>query len=254
MAGDWIKMRTDLQKHPKVRKIASAICPESVPDKFRAIGALHAVWSLFDALSTDGSLAYYTPEALDSETGVAGIARAMESVEWLKVDPQGLSLPEFEEHNSQSAKRRAEDQKRKRNVRRTVRNLSGRDADKKRTRDREEKSKEKTTSSRPRTARTFTEDSREIKAARYLFGKLKANNPAAKEPNWQAWARAFDLIFRIDKRDRGEVAKLIDFSQSDPFWLKNILSPNALRKQFDRLTLAMKTPTKPKFDPMRTVV
>src|SRR5690606_26183647 len=60
-----------------------------------------------------------------------------------------LSLPEFTEHNGQSAKRRGEDQKRKRNERRedekcqqSVRNSSGQKADKKRTR--EEKRREDT--------------------------------------------------------------------------------------------------------------
>jgi len=100
-------------------------------------------------------------------------------------------------------------------------------------------------SSRPASSKPdpiFSDESREMKAARYLFGKIVANNPAAKEPPWQSWAKLFDLIFRVDERSTEDVRRLIDWSQQDAFWLKNILSPAALRKQFDRLTLAMKDP------------
>lgn len=139
MAGDWIKMRTDLQTHPKIVRILSA----TSTDKFRVIGGLHAVWTVFDTHSTDGVLKGYTPELLDHVIGWQGFSRAMESVGWLLFDGlETLSLPEFEAHNGQSAKRRGEDQKRKKNSRQSVRNLSANDSDKKRTREEIEKSKE----------------------------------------------------------------------------------------------------------------
>ncbi|TPG50167.1 hypothetical protein EAH75_01330 [Rhodanobacter glycinis] len=145
MAGDWIKMRIDLQSHPKVVRILSA----THTDKFRVVGGLHAVWSVFDTHSEDGELRGYTPEALDHIIGWDGFARAMESVGWLLFDGlETLTLPEFTEHNGQSAKRRAEDQKRKKNTRNSVRILSADDEDKKQTREeksREEKKEQKTT-------------------------------------------------------------------------------------------------------------
>ena len=119
MSGDWIKMRVDLQSHPKVVRILSA----TKSDKFRAIGGLHAVWSVFDAHSEDGKLSGYTPELMDHIIGWQGFSRAMESVGWLIYDGlETLSMPDFTEHNGQSAKRRAEDQKRKRNERRASAN------------------------------------------------------------------------------------------------------------------------------------
>lgn len=121
MAGDWIKMRVDLQSHPKVVRILSATCT----DKFRAIGGLHAVWTIFDTHSEDGKLKGYTPELLDHVIGWDGFARAMESVGWLQYDGlETLALPEFEAHNGKSGKRRAEDQKRKKESRQSVRILS----------------------------------------------------------------------------------------------------------------------------------
>lgn len=140
MAGDWIKMRVDLQSHPKIVRILSA----TSTDKFRVLGGLHAVWAVFDTHSVDGELKGYTPDLLDHVIGWDGFARAMESVGWLAYDGlETLTLPEFTEHNGQSAKRRAEDQKRKRDTRKcpqSVRTESADDADQKRTR--EEKRRE----------------------------------------------------------------------------------------------------------------
>ena len=114
MAGDWIKMRADLQTHPKVVRILSA----TMSDKFRVLGGLHAVWSIFDVHSDDGMLNGYTPDVLDHVIGWQGFCQAMIDVNWMAYDGlQTLTLPEFGEHNGQSAKRRAEDQKRKRNSR-----------------------------------------------------------------------------------------------------------------------------------------
>ena len=89
------------------------------------------------------------------------------------------------------------------------------------------------------TPETFAPDSRPFRAAAYLLKKIRANNPKAKEPNMQEWARDIDRILRIDKRTPAELAKVIDWCQADPFWLKNILSPAKLRKHFDRLQLAL---------------
>jgi len=139
MAGDWIKMRSELQSHPKVVRILSAMRPHDVQnatDKFRVIGGLHAAWSVFDTHSTDGVLFGYTPDLLNHVIGWPGFAEAMIAVDWLSFDGrETLTLPEFDEHNGQSAKRRAEDQKRKRDGRKcpqSVRNLSANGADKKR--------------------------------------------------------------------------------------------------------------------------
>ena len=144
MAGDWLKMRCDLQTHPKIVRILSATCT----DKFRVVGGLHAVWAIFDAHSEDGALKGYTPELLDQVIGWVGFSRAMESVGWLSFDGlETLTLPDFDAHNGQSGKRRAEDQKRKRDDRKappirpdSVRSDCGQNADKMRTR--EEKRRE----------------------------------------------------------------------------------------------------------------
>lgn len=139
MAGDWIKMGKDLLTHPKVVRISSAL----KADKLKTVGGLFAVWCLFDTHSIDGNLSGYTYETIDEEIRFPGFSAAMESVGWLKSDAEGASLPDFEEHNGQSAKRRAQETERKRNERKT----SAPDADKKRTR--EEKRREDINNPKP---------------------------------------------------------------------------------------------------------
>lgn len=130
MAGDWIKMRIDLQSHPKVVRIMSA----TGADKFRVIGGLHAVWSVFDTHSVNGILPGYSLDLMDQVIGWAGFANAVCAVGWLQQQPESLVMPEFEEHNGKSGKRRAEDQKRKRESRKSP-DDSGQDVDEKRTRE-----------------------------------------------------------------------------------------------------------------------
>ncbi|WP_330114098.1 DnaT-like ssDNA-binding domain-containing protein [Pseudomonas sp. JS3066] len=132
MAGDWIKMRTDLLTSPKVIRMASAL----KADRFRIVGGLLSVWSLFDSHSEDGSLSGYSLEALDDLAAWSGFSAAMVDVGWLIDTGDSLQLPRFEAHNGASAKRRAQDKDRKQNDRKS----SVSDADKKRTR--EEKRRE----------------------------------------------------------------------------------------------------------------
>lgn len=134
MAGDWIKMRTDLLTSPKVVRMASALNA----DRFRIVGGLLSVWSLFDAHSADGSLSGYSLDSLDELAAWPGFAAAMAAVGWLVDTGESLDLPRFEAHNGASAKRRAQDADRKRGVRK----LSASDADEKRTREEKRRDKE----------------------------------------------------------------------------------------------------------------
>lgn len=145
MAGDWIKMRSDLLTHPKVVRMSSML----KADRLRTIGALFAVWCLFDAHSEDGTLPGYTEDVLNDLVGMKGCAAAMRAVGWLHSDDGGLTMPEFGEHNGKSAKVRAEDSKRKRIERTNVREIPDKTPDKPRTdsgpeKRREEKKEEDT--------------------------------------------------------------------------------------------------------------
>lgn len=140
MAKDWIKMRMDLPSHPKVVRILSA----TKSDKFRVVGGLHAVWSVFDLHSSDGVLEGYTPETMDHIIGWDGFCAALIKVNWMQYDgDETLTMPDFDTHNGQSAKRRADETERKRKSRKKpdkVRKDCGQIADE--VRSREEESRE----------------------------------------------------------------------------------------------------------------
>jgi hypothetical protein len=105
---------------------------------------------VFDEHSTDGTLAGYTPEAMDDEIGWPGFTQSMIDVGWAAFDgDKTLSIPEPEAHNGAGAKRRAMDSDRKKSGRlsatgpQNVLILSASDADVLRTR--EEKRREEDT-------------------------------------------------------------------------------------------------------------
>lgn len=109
MSGDWIKMRTDLLTDPRVVRISSALNA----DRLRTVGGLHAVWSLFDTHSADGTLEGYTYDVIDDLIGWPGFCKALEKVGWVTTTGESVALPRFEEHNGRTAKRRAMENDRK---------------------------------------------------------------------------------------------------------------------------------------------
>lgn len=85
----------------------------------------------------------------------------------------------------------------------------------------------------------YVEDSDELRLASFLLEEIQRNKPDFKQPNLQAWAKDIDLMIRKDGRVTDRIKEVIRWAQGDSFWRSNILSTGSLRKQFDRLELAM---------------
>lgn len=117
MADDWIKVRKNLTTHPRFVRIMSALNA----DKCRTLGGLVSAWCLLDEHTSDGILPNYTPEIMDAILGFPGLSRAMIDAGWLVQTSEGLQAPDFQKHNGATAKRRAQEARRK---------ASARDADK----------------------------------------------------------------------------------------------------------------------------
>jgi len=103
MAGDWIKLQKDTPDKPEVLAIASRmnLDPDAV------VGKLVRIWSWFDTHTVDGNAMSVTYALLDRLAGVTGFAEQMTFVGWLNQDGHILSLPNFEYHNGETAKKRA---------------------------------------------------------------------------------------------------------------------------------------------------
>ena len=103
MAGDWIKFEVDTFDKPEVWALAQELClPVDT-----VVGKLMRVWSWFDAHTEDGNAPSVTTALLDHRVGVTGFCQALTNVGWMHLDASHVSLPNFERHNGQSAKKRA---------------------------------------------------------------------------------------------------------------------------------------------------
>lgn len=87
----------------------------------------------------------------------------------------------------------------------------------------------------------YVETSNEYRLAEHLFELIRKNNPTHKEPSIQTWAKHIDYMIRLDKRKVEDIEKVINWCQSDKFWFNKILSTEKLRKQYDQLTMQMKS-------------
>lgn len=113
MAGDWIKVRCDLDDDPAVIGMAAAL---GIPEE-HVCGCLAKVWSWFSEQTRYGHAPSVTPAFLDRHIRVTGFAAAMATAGWLDVTEDGVSVPAWDEHNSSSAKERALGARRKRRSR-----------------------------------------------------------------------------------------------------------------------------------------
>lgn len=146
MAGDWIKVRTDLTSNPRVNGIARfleqhppasrALCPghngapgdvmSRVTLRAVTVSLLVSVWGAANEHTEDGTFHHCDLRDIDDLAGVAGFGEAMQSVGWAleSTDDQTgqaiVLLPNFGEWNTTGKSRAAERQRRYRERQRDV--------------------------------------------------------------------------------------------------------------------------------------
>ena len=108
-------------------------------------------------------------------------------------------------------------------------------------------SEEKKTSSKLR----FTDD--DLSLAQEMFSLIRGLNPNAKEPDLDKWANDFRLMRERDGTDRTVegIRALMCWALGHSFWKSNVLSPDALRKQWDRLMIQRKEQHDPRSNSIR---
>lgn len=109
MAGSWLKLRHDLIDAPEIRRLAKSLGVT----KDDVLGKLFRCWSWFDRHSHGGRVADETTELVDEIVGFSGFAAALVSVGWLAEHQGGIVIPNWDRHNSETAKQRALDASRK---------------------------------------------------------------------------------------------------------------------------------------------
>lgn len=108
MAGEWIKMRTNLWDDPRIARL----CDLTDQSEAAVIGGLYWLWAMADEHTEDGILPGLTTKAIDRKTGVSGLGQALCTIGWLQSTDEGVCILGFEEHNGASAKKRATTAKR----------------------------------------------------------------------------------------------------------------------------------------------
>lgn len=126
MAGDWIKMRTNLWDDPRVGRLVDMT---GATDS-QVIGSLYWLWASADQHTENGYMPGLTLRQIDRKTGTPGLGAALVEIGWLIDGTDGVTLVNFSEHNGTSAKRRCVDAQRKANERAIVRVQCGQDEDK----------------------------------------------------------------------------------------------------------------------------
>ncbi|VWD20556.1 hypothetical protein [Burkholderia contaminans] len=108
MAGDWIKMRTNLWDDPRI----SNLCDLTGCSEAAVIGGLYWLWATADDHSADGEMYGLTMAAIARKTGVPNLGTALRDIGWIEEIEGGIRLIRFNEHNGTSAKKRAQTGKR----------------------------------------------------------------------------------------------------------------------------------------------
>ena len=108
MAGDWIKIEKITPEKPEILKMAMILKRNS--DEI--FGKIFKIWRWADDQSVDGTGMQITAKFLDRLAGKKGFAEAMRAVGWLSGEDGNLEFPGFLRHNGESAKARAETNRR----------------------------------------------------------------------------------------------------------------------------------------------
>ena len=108
MAGDWIKMRSNLWDDPRVARLVDL----TDSSEAAVIGGLYWLWATADQHTADGFMPGLSCRQIDRKTGVAGLGQALVDIGWIEDHTDGVVIVNFEDHNGASAKKRAQTAKR----------------------------------------------------------------------------------------------------------------------------------------------
>ena len=77
----------------------------------------------------------------------------------------------------------------------------------------------------------------DLETAKWISSRVKLINPTCKAPDMTSWSNTVRLMRQIDNRSHQEICALYDWASKHHFWQTNILSPESLRKQWDKLKM-----------------
>ena len=96
-----------------------------------------------------------------------------------------------------------------------------------------------TTNKNDKNKKEYSPESVEFRLSQFLLDLILERKPNFRKPDLQGWAVYIDRLIHLDKRSPEQLEAVIHWCQQDDFWQNNILSTEKLRKQIDKLELAM---------------
>lgn len=103
MAGDWLPVQFMTPDKPEIKTIAKQ-CNCSRGDAF--LGWFRAYCYLQQHCDEQGRAEMITPEELDRCSNLIGLSAALQAVNWVIFDDDGLSVMSWQRFNSKSARTR----------------------------------------------------------------------------------------------------------------------------------------------------
>lgn len=105
MAVGWIKVETCTPGKAEIIRLARLLSMKHD----EALGAVVRFWVWSDSNTVDGVVDGVAPTDVDAVLSCPGLCRGLESVGWLIIDKERerITIPKFERHNGESAKKRA---------------------------------------------------------------------------------------------------------------------------------------------------
>ena len=74
-------------------------------------------------------------------------------------------------------------------------------------------------------------------AAEWMAGRVNKLTGRDKKHPLGSWANTIRLMREQDGLELSDITAAFDFANKHHFWAKNVLSPDKLRKQYDKLKL-----------------
>lgn len=108
MAGEWIKMTTNLHENSHVQDIAEMLCL----DELHVVGMLWRLWSWADSQTTSGNSVNTTEYRINKLVSCDGFCKALRHTGWLSGEDKALNFTNFDVHNGTTAKKRCQNAKR----------------------------------------------------------------------------------------------------------------------------------------------
>ena len=105
MSVGWIKVETCTPGKAEIIRLARLLSMKHD----EALGAVVRFWVWADSNTVDGVVDGVSPTDVDAVLSCPGLCRGLESVGWLVIDgvKERITIPKFERHNGESAKKRA---------------------------------------------------------------------------------------------------------------------------------------------------